>query len=99
MVIVVNIITSKNTNLLLYTGYLLQKLEKQEQQLEDIGMTKEKKKRKELKNITQHYGFHYLINQENLVRLVLYLVIINLNISNVEMEGKKPKNILILNLN
>ena len=50
------------------TGYQLQKLEKQDQQSENIGIKKERRRLKELKNITQHYGFLCLINQENLER-------------------------------
>ena len=39
------------------------KLEKQDLLLENIGMIEEKRKRKELKNIIQLYGFHYQIGQ------------------------------------
>jgi len=47
------------------TGYLLQKLEKQDPQLESIGIKKEKRKLKELKNTILRYGFLCLISQES----------------------------------
>ena len=64
---VVDIITSKNKSPS-FTGYLLQKLEKQDLQLENIGIKKVRRRLKELKNTTLHYGFLCLINQESLER-------------------------------
>ena len=60
----VNIITSKKQSPSLH-WIPITKLGKRELLLEDIGMKEEKKRKRELKNITQLYGFLYPINLDN----------------------------------